>query len=198
MAHIYTFSIVTNNFLAMSCSKITAFLTSLIILVTCSKLSINIGLATPITLQTYAIGLIILLAPPEIIFISIFSYVALGVLGLPVFSGNSAGLKILTGATGGYIIGFLISAALFFYLKMTFVRLFNLSILLLFCWIIILHIIIICCGFIRLAGIIGYKEAFYSGVLALTIPAIIKSLMIITSFLLIQRIILFIQFRYFK
>lgn len=36
-------------------------------------------------------------------------YVALGVVGLPVFSGGIAGLAYLMGPTGGYILGFLVA-----------------------------------------------------------------------------------------
>lgn len=39
-------------------------------------------------------------------------YAALGVVGLPVFSEGSSGLGVLAGPTGGYIIGFILSAAL--------------------------------------------------------------------------------------
>jgi biotin transport system substrate-specific component len=36
-------------------------------------------------------------------------YAALGVAGVPWFSGGKAGLEIFTGVTGGYIIGFIFS-----------------------------------------------------------------------------------------
>ncbi len=39
-------------------------------------------------------------------------YFAIGALGAPVFSDQSGGWDIITGATGGYIIGFILAAAL--------------------------------------------------------------------------------------
>ncbi|HEY7823352.1 MAG TPA: biotin transporter BioY, partial [Acidimicrobiia bacterium] len=39
-------------------------------------------------------------------------YVAVGALGAPVFTDASGGLEVLTGATGGYIIGFVFAASL--------------------------------------------------------------------------------------
>lgn len=39
-------------------------------------------------------------------------YVAIGALGAPVFTDASGGLEVLTGATGGYLIGFILAAAL--------------------------------------------------------------------------------------
>lgn len=39
-------------------------------------------------------------------------YVAVGALGAPVFTDGSAGIEVLTGATGGYLIGFIVAAGL--------------------------------------------------------------------------------------
>src|ERR1700712_784101 len=39
-------------------------------------------------------------------------YAVLGLVGLPVFSDGSHGTSVLFGATGGYIVGFILSAAL--------------------------------------------------------------------------------------
>lgn len=39
-------------------------------------------------------------------------YVVVGALGAPVFTDGSGGIEVLTGATGGYIIGFVFAAAL--------------------------------------------------------------------------------------
>jgi biotin transport system substrate-specific component len=44
--------------------------------------------------------------------ISMVLYAVLGLVGLPVYSDGSHGASVLFGATGGYIIGFIISAAL--------------------------------------------------------------------------------------
>jgi biotin transport system substrate-specific component len=39
-------------------------------------------------------------------------YVAVGAAGAPVFSDTSGGFEVLTGATGGYLIGFVVAAGL--------------------------------------------------------------------------------------
>jgi biotin transport system substrate-specific component len=44
--------------------------------------------------------------------IALLLYVALGAIGLPVFSEGRAGVDIVRGVTGGYIIGFVLAAAL--------------------------------------------------------------------------------------
>jgi biotin transport system substrate-specific component len=156
------------------------------LLIVFSKVSIRIkSLATPITLQTYAIGIILLFAPSWILLSSIFTYVILGALGLPIFSDNAKGIKVLFGSTGGYIIGFLVVAVCFYFLK----KISNFStenIWIIFSWMIIAHLKIISCGFCRLIFLIGYKKAFHKSVLGLIIPAIIKSLMITVTFTILK------------
>ncbi|HWV76263.1 MAG TPA: biotin transporter BioY, partial [Isoptericola sp.] len=39
-------------------------------------------------------------------------YALLGMVGLPVFSDGSGGMSVVLGATGGYIVGFVLAAAL--------------------------------------------------------------------------------------
>ena len=39
-------------------------------------------------------------------------YVALGMIGLPLFAGGQGGLDVMFGATGGYLVGFVLAAAL--------------------------------------------------------------------------------------
>ncbi len=61
----------------------------------------------PYTLQTFAVLLSAAVLGGRDAAISVLVYIALGVLGLPVFSGGRAGFGVLFGATGGYILGFL-------------------------------------------------------------------------------------------
>jgi biotin transport system substrate-specific component len=44
--------------------------------------------------------------------LSMLLYAVLGIIGLPVFSDASHGLGVITGRTGGYIVGFVLAAAL--------------------------------------------------------------------------------------
>lgn len=63
----------------------------------------------PFTLQTFAVFLAIMLLGGKDGFFAIAVYVVLGIAGLPVFSGFRSGIGVLLGATGGYIVGFLIT-----------------------------------------------------------------------------------------
>lgn len=71
---------------------------------------ISIPTAVPFTLQTFAVFLTILLIGGKRGTISVFIYIILGAIGVPVFANFTGGIGILLGNTGGYIIGFLVSA----------------------------------------------------------------------------------------
>ena len=71
--------------------------------------SVPLG-AVPITLQTLGVALAALLLPAGWAAASLALYVALGAIGVPVFAGGHAGLAIVAGPTGGYLIGFVVAA----------------------------------------------------------------------------------------
>jgi biotin transport system substrate-specific component len=64
----------------------------------------------PVTLQTFFLYLAGALLGGRLGALSQITYVLLGVLGLPVFSGGKAGLGVLMGPTGGYLAGFIVAA----------------------------------------------------------------------------------------
>jgi len=66
----------------------------------------------PITGQTLAVLLVGSTLGAVRGAISMVLYALLGLVGLPIFSDGSHGAGVLFGATGGYIVGFIISAAL--------------------------------------------------------------------------------------
>ncbi len=74
---------------------------------------------TPVVLsfQTVAVGLTALILSPGQCAWAMALYLLMGALGLPVFSGGTAGLGKLLGPTGGYYFGFLISAVAMSLLK---------------------------------------------------------------------------------
>ena len=64
----------------------------------------------PITLQTFVMYLAASLLGGHLGALSQIVYILLGIIGLPVFAGGKAGLGVLIGPTGGYLIGFIIGA----------------------------------------------------------------------------------------
>ncbi len=71
----------------------------------------------PISGQTLAIMLIGLMLTPKQAFYSVATWMLVGIAGAPVFSGGRAGIGVLAGPSGGYIIGFLAGAVAISYLK---------------------------------------------------------------------------------
>jgi biotin transport system substrate-specific component len=66
----------------------------------------------PITGQTFAVLLTGAALGWKLGAVGQMLYLAVGALGLPVFTEGSSGLETITGATGGYLIGFIAAAAL--------------------------------------------------------------------------------------
>ena len=66
----------------------------------------------PFTLQTMGVFLAIGLLGGKRGTVAVLVYILMGAVGLPVFSGFAGGLGKLLGMTGGYIVGFLVSALL--------------------------------------------------------------------------------------
>lgn len=64
----------------------------------------------PITLQTLFLYLAGALLGARLALLSQVVYLLLGIIGLPVFAGGKAGLGVLFGPTGGYLIGFVAAA----------------------------------------------------------------------------------------
>lgn len=74
-----------------------------------SQIIIPLG-PIPFTLQTLAVGLIASLYPPKEAITSLFLYLLLGAVGLPVFAGFSGGMASLFGPTAGFLWGFVLYA----------------------------------------------------------------------------------------
>ena len=71
----------------------------------------------PITLQTFFVFLAGLILGPKKGMISMLIYLILGIIGIPVFSGFRGGLGILVGSSGGFLVGFVISAYIVGFMK---------------------------------------------------------------------------------
>lgn len=71
---------------------------------------ISIPLTVPFTLQTFGVFITLTLLGGRRGTLSIIVYLLLGAVGLPVFSGFKGGIGVLFGTTGGYLVGFILSA----------------------------------------------------------------------------------------
>lgn len=82
-----------------------------VIIAICSWISIPS--AIPFTLQTFAVFISLGLLGGKRGSLAVLVWILLGSIGIPVFSGFSAGLGVLLGTTGGYIIGLLLGSLLY-------------------------------------------------------------------------------------
>ena len=92
-----------------SARRLTFLALSVALITVCSWISVP--LTIPFTLQTFAVCLSAALLGPSG-FWAVLGYILLGAAGVPVFSGFRGGLGALMGVTGGYIVGFLFTAAI--------------------------------------------------------------------------------------
>ena len=82
----------------------------------CSWISIPLG-PVPFTLQTLGILAVMLTAGGRRGTIAILVYLALGAVGVPVFAGFKGGIMSFIGPTGGFLIGFILAALVYWLLE---------------------------------------------------------------------------------
>lgn len=124
-------------------------------------LAIPLPFGVPITGQTLGVMLAGSILKPKQVIFSITTYLLLGTIGLPVFSGGKSGLETLSGKGGGYLIGFLLGAVVISLIRGSSNSLIRISIANLIGGIIVIHII----GSFWLSIVVGitYKQAFMAG-----------------------------------
>ena len=71
---------------------------------------ISIPAAVPFTLQALGVFLAVGMLGGKRGTLAVLIYLLLGAVGMPVFAGFNGGLGYMLGSTGGYIVGFLLSA----------------------------------------------------------------------------------------
>lgn len=128
----------------------------------------------PITLQTVAVLFIGLTYSPMRAIQSVVAYILLGILGAPVFQGFDSGLSIITGATAGYIIGFIVAVY-----AMAKIREMNKSTSYMILSVLTGQAIIFALGVAWLSAFIGAEDAIKYGILPFVIPGIAKSVMLV-------------------
>lgn len=84
---------------------VTALMAAVICVV--APFSIPIG-SVPITFATFAVYISLYVLGWKKATIACLIYIAIGIIGLPVFSGFGAGIGKVVGPTGGYLVGYLL------------------------------------------------------------------------------------------
>lgn len=82
-----------------------------LLLVLCAQARFYLpGSPVPVTMQTFGVLVIAGALGMRLGTSAVALYLAYGLVGLPVFAGGAVGLAALSGATGGYLAGFLLAA----------------------------------------------------------------------------------------
>lgn len=145
-----------------------------VIIAILAQIAIPIG-PIPFTGQTFAVGLAATILGARNSTISVSVYILLGAFGIPVFQGMTAGLGIILGVTGGFIIGFIGNAFLTGFLLDKFgytnpnaiiANILGAFVTLLFgmFW-------------LQISAGMSLSAAFFAGVLPFIIPGIIKAIL---------------------
>jgi biotin transport system substrate-specific component len=120
----------------------------------------------PFTLQTMIVTIAILYNP-TIALKSMLVYLAMGIIGAPIFANYANAMVAFTSPHAGYLVGMLIAAAVIYKFNITKIS----------SKIITSNIIIFSCGLIPLITLFGIKNAIYGGLLVFIAPEIIKTVM---------------------
>lgn len=128
----------------------------------------------PMTLQTLVVLIIGAAFGARLAVSTVLIYLIEGLLGLQVFAGVNAGPGYMMGPTGGYLLGFLLAAALVGWLAE---RGWDRSLGRLLAAMILGHLVIFVCGFGWLAQLIGPEKAWIGGVVPFFAATIVKTLL---------------------
>ena len=163
----YFFTIKPNN-----ANVIGIFLGSLLIAML-AQISIHIPFSpVPITGQTIGVLLVGGILGSRKGLLSVATYISEGALGLPVFAEMSAGLPVLLGPTGGYIISFIPAVLFIGYLTE---RNFTKNIIPSFISCILATFLILVLGTLFLSLFFGLKDSFMMGFYPFIFVGIMKS-----------------------
>ncbi len=126
----------------------------------------------PLTLQVLFVLLSSIFLGPFFGFLSVITYIIIGALGFPVFSGGNSGIGYLFGKTGGFLFGFIISSIVTGYIYRLNKKLLPIAII---SGIIIIHL----CGVLYLSKILSIDvyKAFVIGSLPFIPVDLIKGVL---------------------
>ena len=83
---------------------------------------ISIPTSIPFTMQTFGVFLAFNLLGAQRGIMAVCVYLLLGMIGLPVYANFTSGIGILLGATGGYMIGWIFSGLVMWFMEKLFGR----------------------------------------------------------------------------
>jgi len=160
----------------LSSTNIYKILIATSLLIISSYISFDIDLSTlniPISAQSLAVILISYILRLRKGMIAVGLYLLLGAVGLPVFSDFKSGLNILTGPSGGYLYGFLLSV---FLMETVFVKLRGKEFWRIFTYMLVATVLILFFGGLHLSFSYNLEIVMNSGIIPFLPGAFIKIL----------------------
>ncbi|MEP9353461.1 biotin transporter BioY [Xanthobacter sp. KR7-65] len=148
-----------------------------------AQLSIPIQ-PVPITLQSYVLITLAALMGWRLGGLTVAVYLAAGLMGLPVFSGGRSGLEMLTGTSGGFIVGFLVTTLLVGWLQENWAQLRPLP---LFGVLALGHLVLMVMGAAWIATKMGPGFAFERGFLPFLPGAVVKTVAALATIIAAER-----------
>ncbi|MCI5038168.1 biotin transporter BioY [Cognatishimia sp. D5M38] len=127
----------------------------------------------PMTMQLAAVLGVAAFLPIQSAILPITLYLGLGLAGVPVFAGASAGPAYFAGPTGGYLFGFFLASALIIASRQVTDRL-----VLRMLAIPLAAVMVLVTGWVWLSVLIGPAEAFNAGVMPFLAGDAVKSVLI--------------------
>ena len=154
----------------------------------CAWLAIPTPMDISFTMQTFAVCLCAGLLGWKRSTVSVIVYILLGMVGLPIFTGFKSGVAAITGPTGGYIVGFVLTALITGALVQKFGHKF---------WQLILFMVIgltVCYAFGTVWFIIAYKATLKAALATCVVPFLLPECgKILLAALLTNRLIRFVK-----
>lgn len=130
------------------------------------------GSPVPQSLQTLAVVLVGMAAGPGRGALGVVVYVLIGALGLPVFADGAGGMAHVVGPTAGYLVGFILAAALAgWWVRQPW----GMGFLSILAGVVVAHGLILAMGWMRLVPMMGAATAFSVGVGPFLIGGVVKS-----------------------
>ena len=149
---------------------------------------IAVPMTVSFTMQTFAVCLCAGLLGWKRSTVSVIVYILLGMVGLPIFTGFKSGVAAITGPTGGYIVGFVLTALITGALVQKFGHKF---------WQLILVMVIgltVCYAFGTVWFIIAYKATLKAALATCVVPFLLPECgKILLAALLTNRLIRFVK-----
>lgn len=170
---------ITDN-VPLLCKNLLIYIVSAFFIAISSQISIPMPNGVPLTFQTFVVAIIGFLFTTNKSLKIIFTYLFLGIIGIPVFSQGNFGIGALFGLTGGFLLGFTL-----FVLFCSKANKFNH----IFSKIILGSLGLIC---LHLFGVLQYSIlsglSFYQSFLLVSLPFLLKdSLSIILALLICEK-----------